>query len=303
MNANKFCIEGKAFFLTYPHCDATRERCLEAVTGCLQGNVVTNHVVAIEAHEDGTPHIHIMVVLERKKKICNAKFFDFDGFHGNYQTVKNRLKVFDYITKSDSSALNNFGPEGLKAVTKNMRQVVAKRVLEGEEVKDLVEEYPQLLFGFKRLQDDIRAYEEAKVEYIPPPHFLRNDWGLVVMPHSTKKQRHWWIYSQSPNRGKTTWARDLAAKYGAYIKSSDFSYWNCTGREPILILDDYNFAGLRYHTLNQLCDGLYEARIFMGGVRRVASNMVIVLANVSIRELYPFKYATLEARFIEKCIE
>lgn len=298
-----FRIDGKSFFLTYPHCTATRERALEAITQKLANFNPTNWAVAIEQHEDGTPHIHVLIVLDKKKSIHSAKFFDFDGFHGNYQTARNRQKVYEYVTKSDGECLDNFTPDVFGVKGKGMRENVGKRMLAGEQPEDLVEEYPQLLFGFKRLKEDVKAYEEAKIQYCALPTFLPNQWGFLITPNSKEKQRHLWIWSSSPNRGKTTWARDLESKYGAYIKSSDFTYWNVTGKEPIIILDDYNGAGLRYYSINQLCDGVFEARVFMGGVRRIQPKLVVVLSNQSLKDLYPIKYDTLYARFIEKNID
>ena len=115
-----------------------------------------------------------------------------------------------------------------------------------------------------------------------------------------QKKRNWWIWSKQPNKGKTTWANELVIKYKAYLKGGDFSYWNVTGKEKLIILDEYNSAGLRYHTLNQLCDRTFEARVFMGGVKRLQPYITIVLSNCSISELYPFKNELLYARFIEK---
>lgn len=301
---NKFRLDAKYFFLTYPRCTATRERTLEVVLERLKNCQVTNYVVAIEQHEDGTPHLHCLIALATRKHIASANYFDFDGFHPNIQKARDRKKVYAYVTKADGECLNTFDEASLNIKEKkNTRAEVGKRVLGGENLEELVEEYPNLIFGYKRLKEDIVAYKEAKVQYCTPPNFLPNQWGFLIQPFSKSKQRHYWIFSQAPNRGKTTWARDLEAKYGAYIKSADFTYWNVTGREPFIILDDYNTAGLRFNALNQLCDGNYEARVFMAGVRRLQPKLVIVLSNAKIEEIYPIKYELIKARFIEKCID
>lgn len=294
----RFRIDARAFFLTYPKCDLTRHDALEMLRAKLVGSVISNYCIAQEFHEDGEPHLHCLLVLEKKKTVASANYFDLAHCHGNYQACKNRIKVFDYITKCDATPLTNMDAESLK-VKSLTRVQIGKRILAGEELKDLVEEYPQYIFGFKRLQDDLKAYQDAKVVYRSLGTTLENPWGFLIYPKGGKR-RHYWIWSNQPNKGKTTWARSLESKYGAYIKSSDFTYWNITGKETIVILDDYNVAGLRFHTLNQLCDGSYEARVFMGGNKRVRPDLVIVLSNLSLRELYPFKYDLLEARFIVK---
>lgn len=140
---------------------------------------------------------------------------------------------------------------------------------------------------------------ESRNQVLPP--WLPNPWGLLLPSYKKSKKRHFWIYSREPNKGKTTlFAEPLAAEYCAYIKSGCFTYWNVTGNEQIIILDDYNFAGLRYDGLNQLCDGTYEYRVFMGGLLKLDTKpIIIVLSNQSIQDIYPYMHNLLYARFNE----
>jgi hypothetical protein len=295
----RFRLDGRSFFLTYPKCALSRDDVLAALKAKLVSSVITNYCISIEAHEDGTPHLHCLIVLEKKKTVASASYFDIGEYHGNYQTARNRVTIFNYITKTDPTPLTNMDAESLK-VKSLTRQQVGKRILDGEKVEDLVEEYPHLIFGFKRLQEDIKAYGQARVVHKTLPGWLPNDWGFLMPTTGSEKKRHFWIWSKGPNKGKTTWAKRLMGEYGAHVKGCDFTYWNLHGGEPLIILDDYNTAGLRFNALNQLCDGTYEARIFMGGLRRVEPRLVIVLSNCPIHELYPYKCDLLRARFIEK---
>lgn len=296
---SNFRLDGKAFFLTYPKCDLERTDALDMLTTRLAGIPISQYCIAREQHQDGSYHLHCLLILERRKNTTNPNYFDLGTFHGNYQSARNRVKVYDYITKSDTECLSNIDAESLRIKTVK-REMIGKRIMDGSKLEELVEEYPSLLFGFKRLQEDVKSYQEARVQYPPLPNFLVNGWGLLINTFSKEKRRHWWIFSNSPNRGKTTFARYLQDKFKGYIKSSDFTYWNVSGREKLIILDDYNTAGLRFNSLNQLCDGLYEARVFMGGVVRLSPTLVIVLSNCSIESLYPNMYGLLKARFIEK---
>lgn len=148
--------------------------------------------------------------------------------------------------------------------------------------------------------DRLKAFWTDAPVKADSPAFIPNDWGLL-MPYANIKQKHYWIFSSAPNRGKTTFAKRLSDKYCCYIKSSDFTYWNIP-RDPLsfLILDDYNYAGLKWHSLNQICDGTYEFRVFQGGVQSITTPfIVIVLSNLSIKDIYPYKSDTLYARFKE----
>lgn len=297
----KFRIDGKAFFLTYPQCPLDRDVVLEELRKRLVGHVIDSYCIAREQHEDGADHIHALIVLDKRKNVHSPSYFDIGSHHGNYQTARNRVKVFDYLTKSDPTPLTNMSAESLKIKNSNRAQI-GKRILEGEDLKDIVEEYPNLLFGYKRLKEDLVAFKNDQKVYVDLPFFLPNPWGFLMSGDQSVKKRHWWIYSDMPNRGKTTFARHLAKEYGAYVKSADFSYWNVTGKESLIVLDDYNTAGMRFNALNQLCDGFMEARVFMGGNVRIEPTLVIVLSNVKIVDLYPFKSELIHARFHEKCI-
>lgn len=296
-----FRLDAKSLFLTYPHCDLSKDEVLaELLKKPIQ---IKSYCIARELHEDGTPHIHALILLELKKNTTNPKFYDILEFHGNYQSARKVETVYEYITKSDPSPLSNMDPADLKSKSAP-RQKIAKEIINGLSVTDAVEKYPQLLFGFTKLQQDLKNYQEARMVFKPLPYWLPNEWGLLLPYQVGKKKRHYWIYSTQPNRGKTTWAKRLAKEYGAHIKSGDFTYWNLTGGERIIILDEYNVAGLKYHVLNQMADGLFEYRIFMGGVRRCTEEpIIIVLSNQKLEDLYPHMSSLLLSRFNIKCVD
>lgn len=299
MNPN-FRLDAKNLFLTYPQCNLSRDRVLELLLAKPWGSAtVTGYIVAQERHQDGHPHIHCLLLLDKRKNITSASWLDLAGFHGNYQSAKNKDYVFDYCSKADSECLSNITRDQLRPESKVTRAVIGKRILDGENLVKLTEEYPQLLFGFNRLQADIRSLEEAK-EVVPDlPQWIDNPWGKLMQGNSQAKKRHWWIFSRVPNRGKTTWAREMEHKWKAIVKSGDFTYWNISGKEKFIILDEYNTAGLKFSALNQLADGFFEARVFYGGLRRLQPKLVVVLSNCAIVDLYPHMHHLISARFIE----
>lgn len=133
------------------------------------------------------------------------------------------------------------------------------------------------------------------------PHFLPNPWGWVLQSRLQAKRRHYWIFSRTPNRGKTTkFAEPLKEKFKCYIKCGDFNYWTIMGDEEAIILDEYNSPTLKWSSLNSICDGNFEYRIFMGGLITLKKPLIIVLSNQSISDLYPFMNNLLYERFNEK---
>lgn len=132
------------------------------------------------------------------------------------------------------------------------------------------------------------------------PVFLPNPWGRVLPSRLSGKKRHYWIFSRVPNRGKTTqFAEPLCKNYRGYLKGGDFSWWSLTGDEEFIVLDEYNSASLKFYSLNCMCDGNFEYRIFMGGLLKLMKPLIIVLSNQSISDLYPFRNDLLYERFKE----
>lgn len=83
-------VAAKRLFLTYPHCELSKEDALIQLRRVVSPALVESYVVARELHTDGTPHIHIYCALDTQLDKRGAKAFDlrkYDGTpqHGNYQ--------------------------------------------------------------------------------------------------------------------------------------------------------------------------------------------------------------------------
>lgn len=103
--ARRFRLNAKNIFLTYPHCPLTKERALEQL---LVVSLPSNKKfirVARELHEDGSPHLHILVQLEGRAQVTNPRLFDLRScssslvFHPNIQCAKSSSDVKAYIEK------------------------------------------------------------------------------------------------------------------------------------------------------------------------------------------------------------
>lgn len=132
------------------------------------------------------------------------------------------------------------------------------------------------------------------------PSSLPNPWELTIRVESKEtKCRHIWLYSREPNEGKTTTLRRWRKDYKVYIKAGDFTYWDIEGNEDCVALDDYNEPSLKYHHLNQMCDGTYGYRVIYKGNIVLDNPLIIVSSNFSIKDLYPDRAVFLYARFNE----
>lgn len=91
-----FRLTGKQFFLTYPKCDLSKEKAKDLLDSILDP---VHLIIARELHSDQTYHLHIYVKNRRKINVKRQDYFDLDGYHGNYQTVRDKNKVVTYVKK------------------------------------------------------------------------------------------------------------------------------------------------------------------------------------------------------------
>lgn len=97
-----FQFDGEHVFLTYPRCNLERSR-LRDFFNDLAPN--SNHVIARELHEDGTPHLHAYIHFGRRRRFASVRSFDVDGHHPNVQKPRNAKQVIAYCRKEDAEAL------------------------------------------------------------------------------------------------------------------------------------------------------------------------------------------------------
>lgn len=94
-----FRLQSKHILLTYPRCDVDKNDLLVDLVALL--TTYTPHIrVARELHEDGSPHLHAFIRLDRKPNIRTERFFDLRGHHPNIDgRIRNPQATFDYVSK------------------------------------------------------------------------------------------------------------------------------------------------------------------------------------------------------------
>lgn len=303
-NESRFRLNGIHLFFTYPQCPVDKQLAYDFLNEKFSPELI---LVAQEMHTDGHFHLHAYLKLFTKINTINNRFADLfiDGqtYHGNYQTCRSAKACLKYVQK-DGNFIGNFDPK--KTTNQSLRTYVCEKIVAGSKLEDLVAENPSLLFGYSRFKLDVLTYRrdiQAR-QVIPLPPFLPNPWSMVLPSKRHGKRRHYWLWSEKPNVGKTfLFAKPLASEYGAHIQSNEFNYWNISESTNCVILDEYNVAGLKFNVLNAMCDGTFPYRVFQGGVVRLADPLIIVLSNRPISDMYPHMNELLYARFNEKKLD
>nr|QEF51070.1 Rep [Tomato leaf curl Palampur virus] len=101
----RFRINAKNYFLTYPKCSLTKEEALSQLQNLETPTSKKFIKICRELHEDGSPHIHVLIQFEGKFQCKNNRFFDLVApsrsahFHPNIQGAKSASDVKTYIDK------------------------------------------------------------------------------------------------------------------------------------------------------------------------------------------------------------
>lgn len=292
-------LNSSRLFLTYPECPIKKEDALKLLIE--KGLDIEEYIIAEELHQNGNKHLHAFLKLSTSFRTRDPKFFDLNAYHGNYQGCRSEKNVVKYCSKNEDYISNFDLNERLLKKNSHKKIYGLKLIQRQNSLAELVDENPELLFGYKRLKEDLNEYFRDKGDSRGQlPGYLPNTWGKVL-PINLRvvKKRHYWIYSSGPNKGKTTNAKTWYKDYKSHIQCSDFSYWGLNGDEGLIILDEYNTAKLNWSTLNAMADGTMGYRVFQRGVIKLDDPLIVILSNKSINELYPNTNLFLYARFIE----
>nr|UIK24204.1 replication protein [Tomato yellow leaf curl virus] len=228
-----FKIYAKNYFLTYPNCSLSKE---EALSQLLALNTPTNKKfirVAHELHEDGSPHLHVLIQFEGKYQCKNQRFFDLSSpsrsahFHPNIQAAKSSTDVKSYVEKDGDfidfgvfqidgrsarggqQSANDAYAEALNSSSKSE----ALNILKEKAPKDYILQFHNLSSNLDRI------FQEPPAPYISP--FLSSSFNQVpeelevwvsenVMSSAARPWRPNSIIIEGDSRtGKTMWARSL----------------------------------------------------------------------------------------------
>lgn len=298
-------INSKQLFLTYPQCSLPKQEAYDYLETLLAEFKIDKILVAEELHQNGDPHLHCYVRLDKPVNKTSAQWADLkkdnQTWHGNYQGCRSAANVLKYCTKKDNYVANFDLEEVLKARNQTNKIIAEELINKKRPLTEVVEEYPIILFQYKKLKENLAEYFRDKDDQRGSlPGWLPNPWGKLLPTRVARKRKHYWIFSRQPNMGKTfLFAQPLTRDFKCVLKTGDFAYWNIRGDEEAIILDEYNSAMVKFHYLNSMCDGSCEYRIFQGGVKSLKNPIVIVLSNQPISELYPFMNNLLYERFNE----
>nr|ARR96874.1 AC1 [Cotton leaf curl Shahdadpur virus] len=226
-------IYSKNYFITYPKCSLTKEEALSQLLN-IQTPTSKKYIrICRELHEDGTPHLHVLIQFEGKFKCQNIRFFDLVSpsrsahFHPNIQGAKSSSDVKSYIEKDgDILDWGQFQIDGRSArggqQTANDAYAAALNAGSKSEALRVIKELAPKDFVLQFHNLNIRICRELHEDGTPHLHVLIQFEGKFkcqnmrffvsenVVDAAARPHRPQSIVIEGDSRtGKTMWARSL----------------------------------------------------------------------------------------------
>nr|WOL23804.1 C1 [Tomato yellow leaf curl virus] len=229
----RFQINCKNYFLRYPKCSLTKEEALSQLKNLETPTNKKYIKVCRELHENGEPHLHVLIQFEGKFKCQNQRFFDLVSpsraahFHPNIQGAKSSSDVKSYVDKDgDTVDWGEFQIDGRSARggQQSANDAYAAALNSGSKsealriIKELIPK--DYILQFHNLNSNLdRIFQEPPAPYISP--FLSSSFNQVpdelevwvsenVLSSAARPWRPNSIVIEGDSRtGKTMWARSL----------------------------------------------------------------------------------------------
>lgn len=250
-------------------------------------------MVAQEEHQDGAKHLHAFVKYAKKLEFKPDRW-DIGGFHGNYQVARSWADVQAYCKKG-GNFVSSFDTDAAKR-KKSCGRDLNKRIIE-EDLTSLVQEGVVRLVDYLRVKANKEAYLRDMTSSLPAcQSWIPNPWGYL-MPLIETKQRHIWVWSASPNKGKTTFLKALASQYPCYWYTYSENFQAPARDTQFVLLDEYSKAHLTVMQLNQMCDGTYQYPVKGSNPIGLREPVLVLASNKSPEEVYPKCFPFVLARF------
>lgn len=264
----KFYMKQKSFFLTYPQCNEEKQTIFNY---CLVKFKPMVLVVSKEIHQDGNFHFHVWMEFEKQIIIRNARYFDINQYHCNIGKIRktecnSRKNAIKYMTKTDKEPL----VFGCDIDNSTSRTEIAKRLIDGEKLNDLVILYPSIIYDYEKLRNNIILYNIDK-------HKI--DINI--------ERKCFWIYGDS-GVGKSYLVR-MAFKE-LYEKGNNI-WWDGYNSEDVVLFDDFDKTCVKFSYYLKIWSDNYRFNAEVkGGIIQPNYTKFIVTSNYNIEDLFYNKY-------------
>jgi len=266
-------------------------------------------MVAQETHQDGTPHLHVLLQFNTSLDTKDPRFFDpLTGQHGDYEVAKDIKAAILYLRKEDKEpAEYGSRSEGKNGKSSTKSDQVAARIMEGGTLRDIINTFPgYALMNKKKIEDFITLHKSVTmVEDLKPwveialdpekralgdvtlEDFQIIEWLNTNVRKTRKfKQRQLFVHGP-PDHNKTSlviWLSSFLRIY--YAAQEDFLDGYDDESYDLIVFDEF-VGSYRLQTMNQILDGS-PCRIRVKGAQVFKNKNlpVLILSNLTPQNCY-----------------
>lgn len=329
---SNFRLNAIRLFLTYPQCPLLPSAVINRFKDFFPDKIEYG-IVSQELHEDGSPHLHAVIVLKKKCDIRREHYLDLvhDGstYHGNYQAVKNIEQCVAYVMKdTERPTLGiNCDPNSILSLLKRNKNpkshLIAEMIHQGATLEDISLVYPGfVMMNLQKIQNYQRWILNRQLLATPKKPFSscapfdrqapNRVWEAEIarwvnlnfqIPRK-HRQRQLWIHGQT-STGKTHLLLQLNEYFHGYHVPDDGKWMDGYS-------DSYDFAyfdefkgSKTIQFLNGFVEGSHYPLPQRGQQPYVKKKNlpVIICSNYGIQGVYqkadPIVVAALQTRFEE----
>lgn len=315
-----FRLDAKNISLTYPKCDLTRERVLGFLK-LLGGDNYRGGAACIEAHSDGTPHVHAYLRLSNKRCFRDPRAFDIDGYHANIQPCRNPKHWLNYLRKEDKSPGLDGDLDDLLSSAKpkeRLTDVIARRIESGDNSAAIFESFPGFYMMNKRKIEELQEFMVRKRQKLDKLDWEEacsklaeaqveaqqvSDWLMenIKKPRKLRTPQLW--IQGPPGSGKTSLIEELAKYLSVfYVPMDDGKYLDGFSDDYDLIVFDEMKSQFKLTFLNQFIVGSPMMVNVKGAmVLKQKNTPVMFLSNYGVMSAYKKMTPALEA-FLDRLL-
>lgn len=300
-------VDTAQWFLTYPRCVLSMQEVKAQLVK--KGKPIKAGIVAHELHEDGTPHIHVYLHLVEKFQSRDCRFWDLTFgdkvYHGKYEGARSSVAVQKYCQKEGDFI--EWGESSIKAQIlsrQSKKSLAGSLFLQGVPVLDILTQFPEYAFDAPKLVSAAQCIASMHVPVLPQCiGFIPNKFGLLL-PLCAEKKRHYWFWSETPNKGKTIFLQSIQSSFPSFWYNVSEKYQTPHPYAQFVLLDEYSVGHLTVTQLNSMCDGTYQYPVKGSHSFTLKMPILLICGNRSPMDIYdPKHHELLKARFVINCLD
>ena len=262
-----FYISQKTFFLTFPHCDLDKRVMFDYFLVKHKPEVL---VVSREPHKNNSFHFHVWLEFDKRLTIRNSRYFDINEYHCNIGRIRNTIynsrgNAIKYMTKYDKNPLV-FGCNISENKEKGIRKIIIEKLLQGENLNEVILEYPQEIFNYSNYKKNMNLFNLDKNK-----------------PNKIINRVCFWLYGPS-GVGKSYLVRNTFENI--YEKSNNI-WWDGYNNEKVVLIDDFDRTCIKLSYYLKIWGDNYRFNgEIKGSIIQPIYNKLIITSNYTIEELF-----------------